>query len=634
MVRQFMPLVGHAIKGIKEPIVSETELQALIFDVMQFKVPVGAIRVFINRAANHRYNYLIKNSDGTYSPNRAVLANIRFSERLQEARRRQTDLFASFSAFCISEFATPLGRDDAERYFFEILFDIAPIVMKSLADPVKNKLSIPDDENTSEGQVRYRVYRFVANAARENNLSLQYIEEFIHGAIMAESLFYSTPAEALHRMNDVKVFLDTPILISVLGLSNDAESQATRELIDLLKILKARVRCFRDTFRELHGIIYAIAKQKERGQKYRWRPGDVGEAIDRRGLDLSDLTVLLNSLEQTLNERGVSIEDRPQVIAGADIGIDESALAERIRQSGSGKYVGNEDAYILDRRLQHDLDCVRAIFQMRSGQPVSSLEKCKAIFVTTASKLTRVTAEFFTEHDSRLQSSVPLCIGSSVFTMLMWLKATDRKPTITKDRLVANSIAALTPSPEVWEAFLDNLRKMLGSGEIDQAQFDYISNAMETRTILMAETEGDVEALSAGTVQDVREQVMSRLVKHKDEEILSLTEKLTAEIDKRNQRMLISRNRIYVIVWRLFQSVVVLSFLYLLVAEVLEALYDPSQIDIAKIVALVIVNLMGALALFFIPQWKRYLRTISNRLADRVFLNGPTEDDGITVTRP
>ncbi len=599
---------------------------------MQFRVPFGALRVFINRAANRRYGYLTRNGDGTYSPNRKQLAKIQFDERLSKARSHQAEIFKAFSNFCAEEFSDDLKIRETERYFFEILFDIAPIVMRSLADPVQNKLEIPDKfDDTSENQTRYRIYRFVSSAANEDSLILQYIEEFIHGAIMAESLFYSTPAEALHKMHNVRVFLDTPILLSAIGLAEEPEVRATRELLDLLKILKARIRCFSDTQKELHGILYAVFKAKERGTKYRLRPGDVGEAIDRRGYDLADLGALVNSLDERLAQHGIKVEDRPPVSEGQSIGIDETALADRIREAYSGRFMGNEDQFVLDRRLQHDIDCVRAIFQLRHGEPVNSLEKCSAIFVTTASVLARETSDFFMKADTRLESSVPLCIGSSVFTMLMWLKATDRKPEITKDRLVANSIAALRPAADLWDQFLKNLREMLARGEIDQAQFDYISNAMETRTLLMAETEGDLEAVTAGTAEDIRQKVLGKLVADKNEEIAikdqeigmltgrisSLEGQIAEDRLARERDSEIRRERVRKFFYTLMMIIISSPFLIMLLYSLYDYGNDPSNNSLLRVTAAAAVNILGAIALFFIDPWKVQIRSLSDKFANR-----------------
>jgi hypothetical protein len=644
LVRQFMPLVGYAISQIRETIVSESEIQKNIFSTMQFNVPVGAIRVFINRAAHKNYRFLIKNPDGTYSPNREKLSQLKFPERLRIAKLNQSLLFAEFSKYSKNNFESQIDIDDIEPYFFEILFDIAPIIMRSIADPVKNQLQIPADHGSSEDRMRYRVCKFIVDSSVKESDNLTYIEEFVHGAIMAESLFYSTPNEALAKMSDVKVFLDTSILLNLMGFSEDPEVRASRELVDLLRKLGARVRCFRDTQSELHGILYAVTRAKENGRKYNWRPGDVGDIIDRRGMDISSLSATLVGLEDELNRKGVQVEDRPQVSEAIQIAIDEGVFADKIKIASSGRLVGNESGDTLDRRLRHDIDCVRAIYQMRAGLPVSSLERCKAIFVTNASTLSRVSAEFFAEQDdTMLQSSVPICIGSSVFTMLMWLKATDRRPKIAKDRLVANSIAALTPSPEMWKALMESLTRMLDRGEINQNEFDFLSNAYETRTLLMTETEGDIGAITSGTVEDIRQKIMAGLMKDKDEiiekrdreidglkkSIFELDSKLNHAMSAIDLQKIDRLNMVRSFVWKAFQISIILFFLYLLFVEINNFIVKPKERDALYLLSLMVVNGLGALSLFFVTPWKRWLRVQSDRIAD--FLPGKLRnpfDDG------
>lgn len=647
LVKQFMPLVGYAIGQIQGEIVSEAEIQNIIYNTMQFRVPYGAIRVFINRATNRRYNYLIKNGDGTYSPNRTVIQSIKFRERRNEAQRHQTALTDSFKRYSTINFSTKLDDDDINKYFFEILFDIAPKVMRSLADPIRFRLDV-DSEGDGEESIRYRIYKFVGNAVDLDSPDLQYIEEFIQGAVMAESFFYSTPDHVLHKMQDVYVFFDTSLLISAIGLAEEAEVAATRELIDLLKILKAKVRCFRDTRNELHGILYAISKSKESGYGYSRRPGDIGDILNRNGYDLSDIQILLDSLDDRLMDSGIAIEERPLITEYMDVSIAESDITQKLTDEFTKYSQSSESLLSVDRRVKHDVDCLRATFQYRGNKTRLSIERCNAIFITANAGLMRVANEYFTrflQENNEQDSAVPVCMSSNVFTMLMWLKATNRKSNITKDRLVANSIAALTPSAQLWSAFTQNLKKLLDKGEITREEFDYISNALETRTILMADTEGDSDAITVGTTLEIKNKVMHKLLGGKDEIIFSKETEIAnlrqAVADFANDQI-VARNRVdqamrkiqklaEIALWRFFQFAISIPFLIIFLLNSIDG-YRRSGLKGFGVedAILFIVMVITVFALFVVSPWKRKMRAISNGIAKKIenyLLQDPGTED-------
>lgn len=631
IVKQFMPLVGYAIKQLQGEFVSEAELQDVIYNTMQFRIPLGAIRLFINRAANRRYAFITKNPDGTYSPNRNAIANVKFSERRAEAVKHQAALKASFREFCTKTFeATPTG-EEIEQHFFEILFDIAPQVMRSLADPLKHLLEFGE---TSETTLRYRIYCFVAHCVQADNEDLRYIEEFIHGAILAESFFYTTPADVFQKMKDVRVFLDTSLLISAIGLAEDAEVRAVRELLDLLRLLKAKVRCFDDTRGELHGIIYAIDQAVWTQKSISRRPGDVGDIMIRKGYDAADIRVLLEDLNGELAEQGIMVEKRPSVVEDEELGIDEATLTSQLvaEFSKSNAAMSGDPLWLTfsaERRAKHDVDCLAAIFRLRGGRARQSLERCEALFVTSNTALVRTAGTFFEDvfKEGGEASQVPLCLASNVFTMLMWLKATDRKPALTKDRLVANSIAAMNPSPELWAEFVRTLRKLMDRGELTRAEFDYIANAMETRTILMTQTEGDPGAITEGTTLDIKTKVMRRLLGEKDAEIAELKSTVATLVQRDNERRLQVERRVkraeelaQRAAVRLVQILIVLPFVALLAMDVwhLARAGEETAFDYIRASMLAIATLVAGWATIYVPPVERFIAAVGRRTATRV----------------
>jgi hypothetical protein len=227
----------------------------------------------------------------------------------------------------------------------------------------------------------------------------------------------------------------------------------------------------------------------------------------------------------------------------------------------------------------------------------------------------------------------------------MWLKATNRKSNITKDRLVANSIAALTPSAQLWSAFTQNLKKLLDKGEITREEFDYISNALETRTILMADTEGDSDAITVGTTLEIKNKVMHKLLGGKDEIIISKETEIAnlkqAVADFENDQIA-ARKRVdqamrkiqklaEIALWRFFQFSISIPFITIFLFNSVDG-YKRNGLkgfgveDAILFIAMVIT----VFALFVVSPWKRKMRTISNGIAKKIenyLLQDPSTED-------
>ncbi|MBZ5488957.1 hypothetical protein HW452_15645 [Halomonas aquamarina] len=80
--------------------------------------------------------------------------------------------------------------------------------------------------------------------------------------------------------------------------------------MEMLKDMGVYTRCFRNTLDELHGIFFAaLNKIDQYGRLSPNRPSDVFDYINHNSITPSDLLIIMNSLEEKLNEKGVFVEE-------------------------------------------------------------------------------------------------------------------------------------------------------------------------------------------------------------------------------------------------------------------------------------------------------------------------------------
>lgn len=504
----YMPLVEHTLATSPNDTVSVEEFKERFRSVAEFAIPTGAI-VTLLKKSEKKYKYIERQQGGVYKINRGCVKDSNLEVTRDVEQRKFHQLKSAFKAYCKNTFDIELDSSEVDGYFFEILFEISPLLFSSVSE-------IDNIHISSSERKKFMVGRFISNAIQEDQTSFDAIVSFVRGAMLTETFYYSHPSDIKGKMRQVQVFLDTSFLLRVLGYADKAFSTPCNELIDMLRGMSVKLKCFRQTYNEIHNILYAAAANLRRfGRLNGNRPGDVFDYFSETGCSVSDIELEIAKLEENLKKIGISVVDTPEYID--DYSIDETALSEAIDLA-----IPNQQA---DAR-NHDVDCLTAIHRMRHGKPQKYLESCEAIFITTNSGLARASTRFFNKEYG--VSNAPVCMTDQVFTTLIWLKAVKKIPNLPKDRLVATCFAATLPSEKLWSKYVSEAEKLKSKGSIGEEDYAVLVHSLEARSRLMDLTFGEGEIIH-GTLEQV-------LASAKEVYVSEVSKKLDKEKNRRREQ--------------------------------------------------------------------------------------------------
>jgi len=420
---------------------------------------------------------------GTYEINREKLEHNDFVRNRETEQRKYQQLKNSFVRFCNECYDLELDKEEVDDYFFEVLFDIAPHLFASVSAIEQTKFE-PTEKS------KYLIGKFISYANTADQASFEAIVSFVRGAMLTETFYYSHPSDIKSKMRKVQVFFDTQFLLRALGYADNSLVTPCVELIDMLRGMSVKMCCFRQTYNEIHKILFAAAsKLRQFGRLRSNRPGDVFDYFMRSKYSSSDVEVELAKLEENLKAIGILVEEKPGY--NESYSIQENKLSEEIE-----KEIPNQQ----DEPRQHDIDCLAAIHRLRLGKPQQFLEACVAIFVTTNSGIARASTRFFNSEYGT--SNAPVCMADQVFTTLIWLKAVKKAPDMPKDRLVATCYAAILPSEQLWEKYVSEAEKLRLKGTIKEEDYAVLVHSLEARNRLMDLTFGENDLIQ-GTLEDV-----------------------------------------------------------------------------------------------------------------------------------
>lgn len=341
------------------------------------------------------------------------------------------------------------------------------------------------------------------------------LRDLILGSTLAGLLKRDDITDATRHFGPTDLYLDTNILLSLLGLPFEVECRPALELFGLIgRSNRFHLKVFDFTLDELTGLLRGY---REASKKY--LPGVKVKAIysslQFRGITPGDVTMLIATLEEQLRARGVSV-------------VETSFKSDGLPVYGAGaslsSYKPDQDA----RGQAHDLAAISEV-AVRRGKYERKVERARIFFLTEDYRLSNYC---FVEGGHRDRGTVSEVMPDRLLTNLLWLKQPDSLESLPVSTVIAMHSRDLFIDRRVWDAFHRELGRIVDSGELPE----------DGASILLydGQVHRDLAALGAEGREDVnKEWLLSRLSDAKarqDAGTAAALERKTGQIASEHER--------------------------------------------------------------------------------------------------
>lgn len=322
----------------------------------------------------------------------------------------------------------------------------------------------------------------------------------VKGHMLANALLCPDLQQAPKTYKGVTFYFDTPLLVRRLGLEGEAKQAAVESLITLLRTLGARVAAFSHSRDELERVIRGASDWVD-------SPNGRGAIVmqaRKAGTTKSDLLVVAGQVDEKLAAADIDVVRTPRYVK--DFQIDEKAFEGALT---------DEVSYHNPRAKEDDINSVRSIYVLRSGNTPRNVEHAKAVLVTSNSGFARAAFEYGKGHEeTREVSSV---ITDFSLANMAWLKAPLGAPELPMTEVIAFSYAALQPSKGLLDKYLGEIEKLEKEGTITERDHQVLRSSDVARRELMNLTLGEEDALTDQTVTEALSRVTTEIKKEESE---------------------------------------------------------------------------------------------------------------------
>lgn len=330
----------------------------------------------------------------------------------------------------------------------------------------------------------------------------------VQGNMLANALICSDSETPPATFRNTKFYLDTPLLLRVLGLEGDYKKRVVMETIELLNKLAGRVLTFEHLLEETDLVIKNAAEHIEDPLGY----GPIVAEARQKGWTKSDVLLFSQGLAEQLKDIGIEIRRTPNYVK--ELQIDETDFEDHLDDQISYR---NEKAQLTD------ITSVRSIYVLRNNKISSRVEDSRAILVTNNSAFVRAAYDFNGKHFG--QNTISAVIRNYTLANLAWIKAPYHAENLIGAETIAAAYSSLRVTKDQLEQFLQQAESLERKGDISQ----------ESVALLRADA-SVTEKLSLMSLDDNAPSGKARVTKIIDDIKRGFKEEASYELRKERER--------------------------------------------------------------------------------------------------
>ena len=329
-----------------------------------------------------------------------------------------------------------------------------------------------------QNECGYYIAQYILEQKENHSKEYDSIINLVKGYYLQSAIYLQAQNGNLANESYSKVtfYYDTPFLLRLLNYISDDDYNAAIELHRMIKKEKGNVCYFTNTTNEIIGILTAY--QHSLGNPHR---KESLNALDERGYTYLDVERLKQMWQSNLRVnhdiQEVALPSYPTDDKGNIITenvLDESEIKEYL--TAKIPHWKNETS------LENDIQSIVAIHKIRGKTAGTTIEKAKAVFVTTNYDLVRVFNKYYKEELN--DPSFPPLITDVDLSALTWIKL-GSETDLPEKQLLKNAYMAMQPPANLLDEFSDILYKLNKEGNLTEEEVSVLRSDPFTKRELL-----------------------------------------------------------------------------------------------------------------------------------------------------
>jgi hypothetical protein len=426
---------------------------------------------------------LLKKSNEKWLPVENKLLKHNISTKSIEQTSEIDQLIRKFIEFSETKYKKHLTFQEAENTLISFLKDND----KEILFAFENASLLPDIDTKKEQ--KYILNKFIKNLYENDYNNYKLLSKFVTGFIFANCIFYSEPTAYKGNIKNVKIFLDTRIILRLVGLEGQYRKSCYEEFIKLLKSRGAKLYIFEHTYDETIGIIDDCEKWIKNKRYNPILASPVLKHFVENNFSKDEISLFSSKVNTRLAfEDIIKIEAVPFEKL-SQYQIDNKKLFDIIVDIYSKSKNYYEDPS-KEEVVYRDVKSIAAIYKIRRGSKPRYIKDAKAIFLTTNSSLAYANS-LYNKQEQNGNYQIKECLTDVFLGTILWVDSPNAISEIQEKKLIANSIAAIEPNDELIKKFVSQIKKIEGDNSLTENELYFLKTHKMVNELLSEKTLGD-----------------------------------------------------------------------------------------------------------------------------------------------
>jgi len=472
-------------------------IQDLIKNDLELNIPLHSLETILKRAEKN--GYLEKKHRHHFEITESGLKYINNFKTNKEVERRLNALFKDIKDFIKSEF-------NLQKEIKEIKISILGLFKKNINLLVEyfslNNQSVPI-VNTSDSDLAKYLIEYIKIADTEKPEQYKSLRDLALGSVISTIINSEKPEKIIlisgKKFYDCAFFLDTNIIFSLLNLHEKELNEEAKELIDLLKSYKCKLKVFTFTIQEICKVLQGY-NQKSHLYSKTIRVNSIYYEMKRRGWDKKSLKDFIINIEEKLSDLGLEIE----LIENVNLNNYNPKKPEYLSR------ILHYKPEIGGLYQNHDLAAIDKIDELRGGYPIWKIEKIKYFFLSSDKGLVNFNIK---EMGHERDGTVGEVILDRILTNILWLE--NPNANISLKSIISAHSQGLFIQRSVWEKFSTILQQLKREGKVNNDKISSLFYHKYIEDVLRKIDEPEVKKIDRNLV--IREIEKASKLKEKEE---------------------------------------------------------------------------------------------------------------------
>jgi|GEM_PF-6690176 len=369
-----------------------------------------------------------------------------------------------------------------------------------------NETSFGTIAKSYESTLDYAFYRLVGLLIEKGGKSLEVLEAAYSGALLAEVILsLKEPNFEKDCIEGKKFYLDTSILINILGFNDSYSVECSRDILKQIKDLKGIATTTESYIAEVNNSIRrAIKNHDEKGE----RTSSISLYMSKNPNKVIDVRHSQTRVKSLLEDSGIDISPKLTNISNKISSIRATTLRDNILSKLSSWYKHEEAAL-------HDAETVAYVVSDHGYKSVEQIVESKSFYITHNCKQVNTVNDYLYSHNIFVKPDITTILSEKNFAVFLWVLTGGKGKDIASNSLLSNCSKVMEMHRDVFiriSSFLNDLT------EEQEKIFEDIINNDRALNCFMDEVAGDINQVTKENISSIAESSLSKLIEEVKEE--------------------------------------------------------------------------------------------------------------------